>query len=187
MQSTAESLYDAQREEKHEKIESNERSRVPNRAGQGQRDGVEACMNMHESVHNITPPYVNGGEKERERPPIYPLLPFSPLSQPDEPAFTFIYISVHLRHVDASWTRHPSLSNIYFIFFYHPRKRKSSIVLWSPCVDPKTCDRCFCLFTKDYRFGGRMIWNWVNILLFRLLLLRELDSNYIYLRWSIFV
>lgn len=67
MQSTAESLYDAQREEKHEKIESNERSRVPNRAGQGQRDGVEACMNMHESVHNITPPYVNGGEKERER------------------------------------------------------------------------------------------------------------------------
>lgn len=79
-----------------------------------------------------------------------------------------------------------SLSNIYFIFFYHPRKRKSSIVLWSPCVD-KTCDRCFCLFTKDYRFGGRMIWNWVNILLFRLLLLRELDSNHIYLRWSIFV
>lgn len=67
MQSTAESLYDAQREEKHEKIESNERSRVPNRVGQGQRDGVEACMNMHESVHNITPPYVNGGEKERER------------------------------------------------------------------------------------------------------------------------
>lgn len=186
MQSTAESLYDAQREEKHEKIESNERSRVPNRAGQGQRDGVEACMNMHESVHNITPPYVNGGEKERERPPIYPLLPFSPLSQPDEPAFTFIYISVHLSHVDASWTRHPSLSNIYFIFFYHPRKRKSSIVLWSPCVD-KTCDRCFCLFTKGYRFGGRMIWNWVNTLLFRLLLLRELDSDHIYLRWSIFV
>lgn len=119
MQSTAESLYDAQREEKHEKIESNERSRVPNRAGQGQRDGVEACMNMHESVHNITPPYVNGGEKERERPPIYPLLPFSPLSQPDEPAFTFIYINVHLSHVDASWTRHPSYPfRIYILFFF---------------------------------------------------------------------
>lgn len=72
-------------------------------------------MNMHESVHNITPPYVNGGEKERERPPIYPLLPFSPLSQPDEPAFTFIYISVYLRHVDASCIAH---FRIYILFFF---------------------------------------------------------------------
>lgn len=133
------------------------------------------------------PRHTSMAERKRERDRQFIHFSLSRLSlNRDEPAFTFIYISVHLSHVDASWTRHRSLSNIYFIFFYHPRKRKSSIVLWSPCVD-KTCDRCFCLFTKDYRFGGRMIWNWVNILLFRLLLLRELDSNHIYLRWSIFV
>lgn len=152
MQSTAESLYDAQREEKHEKIESNERSRVPNRAGQGQRDGVEACMNMHESVHNITPPYVNGGEKERERPPIYPLLPFSPLSQPRR-ACVYIYLRKRSFKARGYILDPASLTFEYIFYFFLPLSKILDRSLIALCGSHKTCDRCFCLFTI-YRFGG---------------------------------
>lgn len=117
--------------------------------GQGQRDG-EACMNMHESECGrfITLPHTSMAERKRETTnllerPTLRIFDFSlscfPLSRHflnrGEPAFTFIYISVHLRHVDMSWTRHRSFSRyiyvyIFFILFFFNThiKRKS----WNP-------------------------------------------------------